>query len=47
MIKSFPSTDPVAADLEMLEASFFSQIFELSMAMDHRREALKCLDMKL
>jgi len=47
MIKSFPSADPLAADLEMLEASLFLTIFEPSMAMDHRREALKCLDMKL
>jgi len=47
MIKSFPSADLLAADLEMLEASFFSPIFEPSMAMNYRREALKCLDMKL
>jgi len=47
MIKSFPSADPLAVDLEMLEASFFSQIFEPNMAMDYRCEALKCFDMRL
>jgi len=47
MIKSFPLADPLTADLEMLEASFFSPVFEPSMAMDYRCEPLKCLDMRL